>query len=240
MSYLRTMLSSSSASFLAASASTTGSGSCREVALVAFPANPFARLYRHCRDKTAAVSGTYRHLRISGPDIDQNVSPSQRNLAATFSDRPLREGDTRPIAADLSPLTLKKNSPIQLHHVSRRLYRRSRRGGLGSSIIVLDQFEEFVILADPERQKAFAALLAELHAKPVKGLKLLLVLRSDYQTAIDELGLSALRQGENWVQVGRFTVAAATRFMARSGLALQPNSLDRVVTSAWRWTTALA
>jgi hypothetical protein len=63
-------------------------------------------------------------------------------------------------------------------------------------------------------------------------LKLLLVLRSDYQTAIDELRLPALRQGENWVQVGRFTVAAATRFMARSGLALQPDSLDHVVTSA--------
>jgi Leucine-rich repeat (LRR) protein len=99
-------------------------------------------------------------------------------------------------------------------------------------LIVLDQFEEFVILGDPERQKAFAALLADLHAKPIKGLNLLLVLRSDYQTAIDELGLPPLRHGENWVQVGRFTVAAATRFMARSGLALQPNSLDRVVTSA--------
>ncbi len=33
------------------------------------------RFYRYCRDKTAAVFGKLRHLRISGPDIDQNVSP---------------------------------------------------------------------------------------------------------------------------------------------------------------------
>jgi hypothetical protein len=99
-------------------------------------------------------------------------------------------------------------------------------------LIVLDQFEEFVILADPERQKAFAALVADLHATPIKGQRLLLVLRSDYQTAIEELGLPLLRQGENWNKVGRFTIAAATRFMARSGLALQPDGLDRVAISA--------
>ncbi len=69
-------------------------------------------------------------------------------------------------------------------------------------------------------------------ATPVKGLRLLLVLRSDYQTAIVELGLPLLRQGENWNQVGRFTIAAGTRFMARSGLALPPDALDRVTTSA--------
>jgi len=44
----------------------------------------------------------------------------------------------------------------------------------GRLLIVLDQFEEFVILADPERQKAFAALVADLHATPIKGLRLLL------------------------------------------------------------------
>jgi hypothetical protein len=71
-----------------------------------------------------------------------------------------------------------------------------------------------------------------LHATPIKGLRLLLVPRSDYQTAIEELGLPLLRQGENWNLVGRFTIAAATRFMARSGLALQPDALDRVATSA--------
>ncbi len=106
---------------------------------------------------------------------------------------------------------------------------RQAKGGL---LLVLDQFEEFVILAAPERQKAFAAFLADLRATPIKGLKLLLVLRSDYKTAIDELGLPLLRQGENWQEVGRFTLAAGTKFLARSGLALQQDALDRLAVSA--------
>ena len=99
-------------------------------------------------------------------------------------------------------------------------------------LLVLDQFEEFFILAGSERQKAFTAFLDDLRAKPIKGLKLLLVLRSDYKTAIDELGLPLLRQGENWQEVGRFTIAAGAKFMTRSGLALQPDALDRIATSA--------
>ena len=99
-------------------------------------------------------------------------------------------------------------------------------------LLVLDQFEEFFILAGSERQKTFTAFLDDLRAKPIKGLKLLLVLRSDYKTAIDELGLPLLRQGENWQEVGRFTIAAGAKFMTRSGLALQPDALDRIATSA--------
>ena len=99
-------------------------------------------------------------------------------------------------------------------------------------LLVLDQVEEFVILAGSERQQVFIALINDLQTKPVKGLKLLLVLRSDYRTALDELGLPLLRQGENWQEVGRFTIAAGTKFMARSGLGLQSDALDLVVTSA--------
>jgi hypothetical protein len=99
-------------------------------------------------------------------------------------------------------------------------------------LLVLDQFEEFFILAGSEHQKAFTAFLDDLRARPIKGLKLMLVLRSDYKTAIDELGLPLLRQGENWQEVGRFSIAAGAKFMTRSGLALQPDALDRIATSA--------
>jgi hypothetical protein len=102
----------------------------------------------------------------------------------------------------------------------------------GKLLLVLDQFEEFVILAGSERQQAFTAVIEDLRSKPIKGFKLLLVLRSDYTTAIDELGLPLLRQGENWQEVGRFTIAAGTKFVARSGLALEPSALDRLATSA--------
>jgi len=60
---------------------------------------------------------------------------------------------------------------------------RQAKGGL---LIVLDQFEEFIILADSEKQKAFAAVLDNLRAEPIAGLKLVLALRSDYTAAIDD------------------------------------------------------
>ena len=112
----------------------------------------------------------------------------------------------------------------RLEAVARRI-----EGGL---LVVLDQFEEFVVFAGSERQKAFAALIDDLRTRPIKGLRLLLVLRSDYKTAIDALGLPLLRQGENWQEVGRFTIAAGTKFMARSGLALRQDGLDGLATSA--------
>ena len=107
----------------------------------------------------------------------------------------------------------------------------ARRVG-DSLLLVLDQFEEFVILAKPPQQQAFAALVVELQSRPVAGLRLLLVLRSDYQIFLEEIGLPSLRSGENFLQVSRFTLAAATDFMKQSGLSLSPNSLDRLVTSA--------
>jgi hypothetical protein len=76
-------------------------------------------------------------------------------------------------------------------------------------LIVLDQFEEFVILAKSEQRQRFAAFVAELSSRPVKGLAVLLVMRSEYQVPLEETGLPMLRNGENLFQVGRFTFPAA-------------------------------
>ena len=99
-------------------------------------------------------------------------------------------------------------------------------------LLVLDQFEEFLILGKREQKQEFAKLLAELRAIPVKRLSLLLVLRSDYQALLEEVGLPPMRQGENFYQVGRFTLAAASDFLTRSGLELQPTARDHLLTSA--------
>lgn len=107
----------------------------------------------------------------------------------------------------------------------------ARRAGIGL-LLVLDQFEEFVILGDLEQKKEFAALLTDLRTIPIRGLILLLVLRSDYQTFLEDIGDPSLRYGENLYQVGRFTFAAASDFLARSGLELQPSAIDRLLASA--------
>jgi hypothetical protein len=112
------------------------------------------------------------------------------------------------------------------------MIRTAARRAHAGLLLVLDQFEEFVILGKPEQQRAFAALVADLSRSQIKGLGLLLVLRSDYQVFLEDIGLPLPRNGDNLYQVARFTLAAAGGFMKRSGLDLQPNELDRLLTSA--------
>jgi hypothetical protein len=99
-------------------------------------------------------------------------------------------------------------------------------------LIVFDQFEEFLILSEPEKQRAFAQLLVKMRERPIKGLKILLVLRSDYQTALEDAGLPPLLQGVNFFQLGRFGEEAARNFFKASGLGLKNVSLDLLLRSA--------
>jgi Leucine-rich repeat (LRR) protein len=99
-------------------------------------------------------------------------------------------------------------------------------------LIVLDQFEEFLILSEPERQVEFATFIADIQSRSVKNTALLLVLRSDYQTFLEEIGLPPPRSGENLFQLARFRLPAANAFMKQSGLKLQPDALERLLASA--------
>jgi formylglycine-generating enzyme required for sulfatase activity len=99
-------------------------------------------------------------------------------------------------------------------------------------LIVLDQFEEFVILGKPGQQQEFAEFVADLKSRPVKGLAVLLVMRSEYQVPLEEIGLPLLRGGENLFQVGRFMFPAASAFIEESGLGLRADAIDRILTSA--------
>lgn len=99
-------------------------------------------------------------------------------------------------------------------------------------LIVLDQFEEFVILGKPMQQREFAAFVADLSSRPVKGFTLLLVVRTEYQVPLEKIGLPLLRSGENLYQVGRFLFPSASAFIEESGLGLQADAIDRLLTSA--------
>ena len=100
-------------------------------------------------------------------------------------------------------------------------------------LLVLDQFEEFVILGKPEQQRDRAALVADLSRSQIKGLGLLVVLRSGLIKPFWKI--SAYRSHEMatiCTRVARFTLAAASGFMNRSGLDLQANDLDRLLSTA--------
>ena len=57
-------------------------------------------------------------------------------------------------------------------------------------------------------------------------------MRSEYQVPLEGTGLPLLRSGENLFQVGRFTFSAASAFIKGSGLDLQADAIDRLLTSA--------
>ena len=58
------------------------------------------------------------------------------------------------------------------------------------------------------------------------------MLRSDYQTLIERLGLPPLRQSETWRQVGRFGMADARAFLVASGLSLTEPETERLLIGA--------
>lgn len=99
-------------------------------------------------------------------------------------------------------------------------------------LVVLDQFEEFLILGKPEQQREFAEFTTDLRSQPIKNFKLLLVMRSEYQIPLEEIGLPLLRSGENLFQVGRFMFPAAAKFIADSDLGLRADAIDNLLTSA--------
>ena len=93
-------------------------------------------------------------------------------------------------------------------------------------LLLLDQFEEFLILrqqggtAEDAACRRFLDLLAVLREPPIAGLRLLLVLRKEYQADVERAGLPPLSQGTNWREVDSFTPRDAIAFLLGSGLRL--------------------
>jgi Leucine-rich repeat (LRR) protein len=96
-------------------------------------------------------------------------------------------------------------------------------------LLVLDQFEEFVIIQDSTRQQAFTALLLSLCESPIKGLTVLLVFRSDYTGLIEKLSLPYLVQDSNWKEVPPFTESAVKSFIGGSGIVVSEDLLSQVL-----------
>jgi len=99
-------------------------------------------------------------------------------------------------------------------------------------LIVLDQFEEFVILQDAERQQHLGQLLSSLREQPSAEVTFLLVFRSDYIGLIEKLSLPPLLQDTNWREVPPFTESAARDFIRGSGLQASDELLRDVLREA--------
>jgi hypothetical protein len=99
-------------------------------------------------------------------------------------------------------------------------------------LVVIDQFEEFIILHDQVGRERLESLLASLTQEPVPGLTVLLVLRSDYIGPLQALALPPLREHENWFEIGPFSRADARLFFQNSGLNFSPGLIKEVLDEA--------
>jgi NTE family protein len=101
-------------------------------------------------------------------------------------------------------------------------------------LIVFDQFEEFLILNDRQRESNESSLkmLRFFHENPVSGVKFLFVVRSDYIHLLQRPEWSdifpRLDNGSNWFEIGGFRERDARNFLERSGLQIGPALLDKL------------
>ncbi|MEN3381154.1 MAG: hypothetical protein V7608_1198 [Hyphomicrobiales bacterium] len=99
-------------------------------------------------------------------------------------------------------------------------------------LLVIDQFEEVLILLDDEKRAPLIALLRELAKFDPAVFTLLLSLRAEYLTDLLGMNLPLPTLGSNCYEVRPFTQAAARDFIARSGLELGSSLLNGVLSEA--------
>ena len=83
-----------------------------------------------------------------------------------------------------------------------------------------------LILADPARPDPFRALIEELAARPLEGVKLLLVYRSDYETEIFKLALPAPVPGKTAFRLGRYNRRESEAFLKAGGRLPSPEARE--------------
>ena len=125
-----------------------------------------------------------------------------------------------------------QNAQPETQDVRALVERISRQIRPQRMLIVVDQFEEFVILQNTRRHRSLEQFLNSLRKDPIQGVTFLFVARSDYIGLIEKLGLPPLLQNANWQEVPPFTEIAARDFVRGSGLQVREELLRGVLREA--------
>jgi Leucine-rich repeat (LRR) protein len=96
-------------------------------------------------------------------------------------------------------------------------------------LIVVDQFEEFLILSDQERQQAFQKFLS---GSGVEGVTILLVYRPEYEGLIQDQPWPKMQLDTNRKVISPFTENVAQEFLRKSGLAVNADLMRAVLREA--------
>jgi hypothetical protein len=124
-------------------------------------------------------------------------------------------------------------APANLRELVERAAERVRKAEK-RLLLVIDQFEETLILSADAVKAGLRPFLLGLVEKPVAGLTVLLSLRSEYVKDLEEIGLPprADGQGQNTFEVGPFKRSDAQTFIEKSGLQVGEGLLDKVLEEA--------
>src|SRR5579864_6622753 len=129
----------------------------------------------------------------------------------------------------LEPGVIWDRAPDKTDDLRSLLNRATQRLGERRLFIVVDQFEEFLILKDENRHSGFRQFLAE---KPTSGLVFLLVYRPEYEGFIEEQPRPKLQLETNRRVIRAFTENAALNFMDQSRLKVSPDLMRAVLREA--------
>jgi hypothetical protein len=129
------------------------------------------------------------------------------------------------LAAD-SRLARERQAELPLQELLKKAAELRSKKQDAPLLLVVDQFEEFLILHREEERQAFAALLDDLVKNPIDGLRILLVFRSDYRPLVFKLDLPPLVAGQNWQELAPYDRGEATTFLQSGGRELSPQAID--------------
>jgi hypothetical protein len=99
-------------------------------------------------------------------------------------------------------------------------------------LLVLEQFEEFLILQEEQQRARFLEFLVTQASLKDAGASILLVFRSEYDGFIQDLNLPTPIPGQNLQKVSAFTQRAARDFLLGSGLKFDEQLLADVLREA--------
>jgi internalin A len=154
-------------------------------------------------------------LRDSGWTVIETRSfgdPIERLRATLFADECWRAKEPSP--------------ELSLRDLLKKVAESSARKRDAPLLLVIDQFEEFLILHREEERGTFAALLVDLANNPIDDLRILLVFRSDYLPLVFKLNLPPLTAGQNWNELAAYDRGEATSFLQSGGRELSPQAID--------------
>ncbi|MBZ5726049.1 MAG: leucine-rich repeat domain-containing protein [Acidobacteriia bacterium] len=129
----------------------------------------------------------------------------------------------------LQPGVIWDKAPARTDDLRSLFTRATQRLGERRLLIVVDQFEEFLILTGQEWQTAFRQFLC---AEPIGRLTFLLVYRPEYEGFIQDQPWPKLQLDMNRRVISPFTENAAQEFMRKSGLTVNTDLMRSVLREA--------